>query len=217
MEMKAILLIGLGRFGQHVARKLHDLGHQVMAVDSDEGRVDTVLPFVTNAQIGDSTSRDFLSALDIPNFDVCIVAIGDNFQNSLETADLLKELGAKKVIARASRGVQEKFLLRCGADEVVYPEKQLAAWVAIRCTSEHILDYIELDGEYSIFELSVPGEWDGRSILQLDLRRKYGINVLGVRENGVLNMRVTPDTVLNCANPVLILGRQKEVQKCLHI
>ena len=119
--MKTILLIGLGRFGQHVARKLHGLGHQVMAVDSDEERVDTVLPFVTNAQIGDSTSREFLSALDIPNFDVCIVAIGDKFQNSLETADLLKELGAKKVIARASRGVQEKFLLRCGADEVVYP------------------------------------------------------------------------------------------------
>ncbi len=215
--MKTILLIGLGRFGQHVARKLHGLGHQVMAVDSDEERVDTVLPFVTNAQIGDSTSREFLSALDIPNFDVCIVAIGDKFQNSLETADLLKELGAKKVIARASRGVQEKFLLRCGADEVVYPEKQLAAWVAIRCTSEHILDYIELDKNYSIFELSTPEEWSGRSILQLDLRRKYGINVLGIRNEHGLNMSITPDMVLDETSSVLILGQQKEVQKCLHL
>ena len=215
--MKTILLIGLGRFGQHVARKLHGLGHQVMAVDSDEERVDTVLPFVTNAQIGDSTSREFLSALDIPNFDVCIVAIGDKFQNSLETADLLKELGAKKVIARASRGVQEKFLLRCGADEVVYPEKQLAAWVAIRCTSEHILDYIELDKNYSIFELSTPEEWSGRSILQLDLRRKYGINVLGIRNEHGLNMSITPDRVLDETSSVLILGQQKEVQKCLHL
>ena len=210
-------MIGLGRFGQHVARKLHGLGHQVMAVDSDEERVDTVLPFVTNAQIGDSTSREFLSALDIPNFDVCIVAIGDKFQNSLETADLLKELGAKKVIARASRGVQEKFLLRCGADEVVYPEKQLAAWVAIRCTSEHILDYIELDKNYSIFELSTPEEWSGRSILQLDLRRKYGINVLGIRNEHGLNMSITPDMVLDETSSVLILGQQKEVQKCLHL
>ena len=121
--MKSILLIGLGRFGQHIARKLYDLGHQVMAVDSEEARVNTVLPFVTNAQIGDSTSEEFLSALDVSSFDACIVTIGDDFQSSLETTDLLKELGAKKIIARASRGVQEKFLRRSGADEVVYPEK----------------------------------------------------------------------------------------------
>ena len=215
--MKSVLLIGLGRFGQHVARKLNDLGHQVMAVDSVEERVEAVLPFVTNAQIGDSTSREFLSSLDIPSFDACIVAIGDNFQNSLETADLLKELGAQKVIARASRGVQEKFLLRCGADEVVYPEKQLAAWTAIRCTSEHILDYIELDEDYSIFELTVPEEWRGKTILQLDLRKRYGINILGVRRAGRLDMGVGPDTVLDGGSPVLILGRQKEVNKFLRI
>ena len=215
--MKSVLLIGLGRFGQHVAQKLCDLGHQVMAVDSNEERVDAVLPYVTNAQIGDSTSREFLSALDIPSFDACIVAIGDNFQNSLETADLLKELGARKVVARASRGVQEKFLLRCGADEVVYPEKQLAAWTAIRCTSDHILDYIELDEDYSIFELSIPEQWQEKTVLQLDLRKKYGINVLGVRRLGKLNMSIGPDTMLDAESSVLILGRQKDVQKCLRI
>ena len=215
--MKSVLLIGLGRFGQHVARKLNDLGHQVMAVDSSEERVEGALAYVTNAQIGDSTSREFLSSLDIPSFDACIVAIGDNFQNSLETADLLKELGAQKVIARASRGVQEKFLLRCGADEVVYPEKQLAAWTAIRCTSEHILDYIELDEDYSIFELSIPEPWQGKSILQLDLRKRYGINVLGVRAEGQLHMNITPETVLDADRSVLILGRQKEVNKFLRI
>lgn len=215
--MKAILLIGLGRFGQHVARKLNDLGQQVMAVDSDEGRVDAVMPFVTNAQIGDSTNREFLAALDVPSFDACIVAIGDNFQNSLETTDLLKELGARKVIARASRGVQEKFLLRSGADEVVYPEKQLAAWTAIRCTSDHILDYIELDGDFSIFELAVPPEWVGKTILQLDLRKKYGLNVLALRSGGTLDMRVTPDTTLDAERSVLILGRPKDVQKCLRL
>ena len=215
--MKTVLLIGLGRFGQHVAKKLNDLGHQVMAVDSDEGRVDAVLPFVTNAQIGDSTNREFLSSLGIRNFDACIVAIGDNFQNSLETTDLLKDLGARKVIARASRGVQEKFLLRNGADEVVYPEKQLAAWTAIRCTSEHILDYIELDGDFSIFEISIPEDWAGKSILQLDLRRKYGINILGIRSSGPLNMSITPYTLLNQDSSILILGRQAEVQKCLRL
>ena len=215
--MKSVLLIGLGRFGKHIARKLNELNHQVMAVDSNEERVNSVLPFVTNAQIRDSTNEEFLSSLGIRNFDACIVAIGDNFQNSLETASLLKELGAKKVIARASTGVQEKFLLRNGADEVVYPEKQLASWTAIRCTSDNILDYIELDENYSIFELSVPSEWTGKSILQLDIRKKYGISILAIRENGKLHMNITPDTVLSAEKSILVLGAQKAIQKCFHI
>ena len=134
--MKTILLIGLGRFGHHIAMKLNELNHQVMAVDKDEDRVNAILPFVTNAQIGDSTSEEFLTAIGVRNFDVCIVAIGDNFQSSLETASLLKELGAKKVVARAARDVQAKFLLRNGADEVVYPEKQMAVWTAIRLSEQ---------------------------------------------------------------------------------
>ena len=215
--MKSVLLIGLGRFGKHIAIKLNDLNHQVLAVDNNEERVNEALPFITNGQIGDSTNREFLSSLGIRNFDTCIVAIGDNFQNSLETASLLKELGAKKVIARAATGVQEKFLLRNGADEVVYPEKQLAAWTAIRCTSEHILDYIELDQDYSIFELEVPLNWGGRTVLQLDIRKKYGINILGVRENGKLNMNITPDTVLDSRTSILVLGQQKAIQKCFRI
>mgnify|MGYP002511816817 CR=1 FL=1 len=215
--MKSILLIGLGRFGKHIAMKLYEMNHQIMAVDYNEGRVNSVLSFVTSAQIGDSTNEEFLSSLGIRNFDACIVAIGDDFQSSLETASLLKELGAKKVIARASRGVQEKFLLRNGADEVVYPEKQLASWTAIRCTSEHILDYIELDKDYSIFELSVPDMWNGRTILQLDIRKKYEINIMGIRENGRLNMNVAADTVLSREKSILVLGKQKAVQKCFHI
>ena len=124
--MKSILLIGLGRFGKHVAMHLHNLGHQVMAIDSTEERVNAVLPYVTEAQIGDSTNESFLSSLGIRNFDACIVAIGDNFQSSLETTSLLKELGAKLVVSRASSDVHQKFLLRNGADQVVYPEQQLA-------------------------------------------------------------------------------------------
>lgn len=212
--MKSVLIIGLGRFGRHIAMKLNDLNHQVMAVDQNEERVNAVLPFVTNAQIGDSTNEEFLSSLGIRNFDACIVAIGDNFQNSLETASLLKELGAKKVIARASRGVQEKFLLRNGADEVVYPEKQLAAWTAIRCTSEHILDYIELDKDYSIYELEIPSDWNGKTIIEVNIRKKFGINILGIRENGKLNMNITPDTILDSRKSVLVLGHQKQIQKC---
>ena len=215
--MKSILLIGIGRFGRHIAMKLNDLNHQVMAVDHNEERINGILPFVTSAQIGDSTNEEFLASLGIRNYDACIVAIGDDFQSSLETAYLLKELGARKVIARASREVQEKFLLSNGADEVVYPEKQLAAWTAIRCSSDHVLDYIELDDDYSIFELSIPHEWCGRTILQLDIRKKYNINILGIRENGKLNMNITPNTVLTNNKSMLVLGNERAIQKCFHI
>lgn len=214
--MKTILLIGLGRFGRHIAMKLNDLNFQVMAVDSNEERVNSVLSFVTNAQIGDSTNEEFLSSLGIGNYDVCIVAIGDDFQSSLETASLLKELGAKKVIADFP-GCAGKVSFEKWCREVVYPEKQLAAWTATRCTSEHILDYIELDADYSIFELTIPDNWNGKTILQLDIRKKYGINILGLREKGELSMDINPDTVLSKDKSILVLGKQKAVQKCFHI
>lgn len=117
--MKNVLLIGLGRFGSHIAKQLHSLGHEIMAVDVNEERVNKILPFVTNAQIGDSTDAEFLESLGVGNYDICFVTIGDSFQNSLETTSLLKELGAKLVISRAERDVQEKFLLQNGADKVV--------------------------------------------------------------------------------------------------
>lgn len=215
--MKSILLIGLGRFGRHIALKLNALNHQVMAIDHNEERVNALLPFVTNAQVGDSTNEEFLAALGVGNYDACIVAIGDNFQNSLETTYLLKELGARKIIARASKEMQEKFLLRNGADEVVYPEKQLAAWTAIRCSSEHILEYIELDDEYAIFEVEIPSDWSGKSILELDIRKKHGINILGVRTNGKLNMNITPNIVFGHGTSVLVLGQEKAVHKCFRI
>ena len=215
--MKSILLIGLGRFGQYTAMKLNSLNHQVMAVDSNETCINAILPYVTNAQIGDSTNAAFMSSLGIRDYDACIVAIGDNFQNSLETTCLLKELGAKKVIARASKEMQEKLLLRNGADEVVYPEKQLGAWTAIRCASDSILEYIELDEEYAIFELAIPPEWHGRTILELDIRRKYGINVLGIRENHKLNMNIQPNTALKRGTSMLVLGQERAVHKCFHI
>ena len=215
--MKSILIIGLGRFGRHVAMKLNEMNHQVMAVDASEERLNGALSFVTSGQIGDATDEGFLSSLGVGDFDACIVAIGDDFQSSLETTSLLKELGAKQVIARASTGVQEKFLLRNGADEVVYPEKQLANWTAIRCTSDHILDYVDLDGDWAIFELEVPEQWWGKTVLEVDIRRRHGINVLGVRQSGVMDMNVTPDTTLHPGASMLVLGTEKEIHRCFRV
>ena len=215
--MKSILLIGLGRFGKHIAMHLNQLGHQVMAVDNVEERVESVLPFVTNAQIGDSTNGDFLESLGIRNFDVCIVAIGNDFQSSLETTSLLKELGAKLVVARVARDVQEKFLLRNGADEVVYPEKQLAKWTAIRYSADHILDYIELDDDHAMFEIPVPPSWAGRSIGQIDIRKKYNINIMGIKRGGKLELSLSPDMVLTEGSTMLVLGKNRDLQKCFRI
>ena len=215
--MKNILLIGLGRFGRHIALQLNKLGHEVMAVDSNEERVNEILPIVTNAQIGDSTNTEFLKSLGIGNFDVCIVTIGGNFQNSLETTSLLKELGAKLVVSRAERDVQEKFLLRNGADEVIYPEKQVANWAAIRYTADHVRDYIEVDEAHAIFEVEVPKGWIGKTVGELDIRRKYSINIMATKENGKINMAVSPDTVLTDNITLLVLGAYKELQKCFRI
>ena len=172
--MKSFLLIGLGRFGRHIAMQLNAQGHQIMAVDSNEDRVNDVLDIVTNAQIGDSTNAEFLKALGVRNFDVCIVAISGDFQSSLETTSMLKELGAQLVVSRAERDVQAKFLLRNGADEVLYPEKQLAKWAAVRYGSDHLLDYIELDADNAIVEVEVPAEWAGKTVGEIDVRRKIG-------------------------------------------
>ena len=215
--MKSVLLIGLGRFGRGVAEKLNELHHQVLAVDKSEERVNEILPLVTDAQIGDATNETFLRSLGVDNFDVCIVTIGEDFQSSLETTSLLKELGARKVVSRASREVHKKFLLRNGADDVVYPEGQLAAWTAIRHTTEHVLDYIALDSEYAIYDLSVPEEWHGKNVGALDIRRKYNLNILAVRGKDQPSMVVTGDTVLMADQTILVLGKWKDIQKCFRI
>ena len=215
--MKSILLIGTNRLGSLLAREFHKLGHQVMAVDKDEDRINGVLPFVTDAQIGDSTNAAFLRSLGVGSFDACIVTIGGDFQSSLETTSLLKELGGRMVVARADREVQSKFLLRNGADEVISPEQQVAEWAAIRYASDHVLDYVKLDEDHAIFEVAVPKEWDKNSIEQINIRKQYGINILGVREEGRMNLSVTPETVLSNNMTMLVLGEKRAIQRCFRI
>ena len=215
--MKSILLVGLGRFGRHIAAKLNELGHEVMAVDHNEERINAILPYVTNALIGDSTNEEFLRSIGVANFDVCIVAIGDNFQSSLETTSLLKELGGKLVVSRATRDVHEKFLLRNGADKVVYPEKQLGIWTAITYSSEKVFDYIDLGENYVIMEVSVPDKWIGKTILDIDVRKNYNINILAVRDSGRLSMNITGNTVFESDQTLLVLGTNENIIDCFNI
>ena len=215
--MKSILLIGLGRFGRHVAEKLYELDHQVMAVDKQEDRVEAVMSYVTNAQIGDSTNMEFLETLGVSNFDVCIVAIASDFQSSLETTAYLKDLGAKMVVSRASRYVHARFLLRNGADEIVYPEKQVANWTAIRYSSEHIFDYVQISDTHAIFEIEMPQNWVGKTIGQVDIRKKFNINIMALKRDGKLDMAIRPDTMLTDDATMLVLGESRDIQKCFKI
>lgn len=211
--MKSILLIGAGRFGKNIAVQLQKMGHEVMLVDKCEGKINECLPYVTNALIGETTNELFLKTLGVRNFDVCIVTIGNDFQSSVETTALLKELGAKKVISRAERDLQEKILLRNGADEVIYPEKQVAMWTAIRYGSNYILDYTELDSEHAIYEVEVPNNWLGKTIGEIDVRKKYHINIVAIKIGDKLNAMITPNIELTKDMSLFIIGENKSVHK----
>ena len=215
--MKSILIVGVGRFGRKMIEKLNELNYEVMAIDRQESRINEILPLVTDAQIGDATNEDFLRTLGISDYDVCFVAIGEDFQSSLVATALLKELGAKMVVSRASSDVHKKFLLRNGADSVFFPAKQVADWAVIRYAADHVLDSIALDSDYSIYEVSVPEEWGGKTVGALDIRKKYSLNVLAIRGNDAVSMVVTSETMLQENQTILVLGKWKDVQRCFRI
>ena len=214
--MRTVLLIGVGRFGLRIAMRLAEMKVEVMAVDKNEERVKAAVPYVTSGVVGDSTSEEFLKTIGVRNFDECVVAIGDDVLASIETTCQLKELGAKRVIARASKDIHERLLLRNGADEIVFPEKQMANWTALRCGTENIFDYLELNDEYAVFDVKVPDAWCGKSIGQLDIRRRYRLTVMAVKRGSDMEIAVGTDYVLEPGETMLVLGRQDDVRKCFH-
>ena len=215
--MKSVLVIGLGRFGRHIARKLIEEGNTVLAVEKDEERADAAAGLIKNVQIADATDEDFMESLGVDNFDLCVVAIGDDFQSSLETTALLKEYGAPFVLSRAARDVHAKFLLRNGADDVIYPEKQTASWAAVRYSSDHVFDYIKLTPDHSIYETAVPESWVGRTVVQLAVRQKYRINILAIKRSGTLEPLPGPNHTFQSDETLLILGDDRDIQRFLHV
>lgn len=211
--MKSILIIGLGRFGRHMAKKFSEQNNDVMAIDINEERINNVLPVVTNALIGDATNEQFMETIGVRDFDLCVVAIGDNFQSSLETTALLKDLGAKFVLARASRDVHAKFLLRNGADDVIYTEKETAERLAVKYGSDNIFNYIELNGEYSIYEIAVPSSWLNKSILKVNVRSKYGISILATKQGNNIYPLPKPEHVFTDSESLMILGKNEDVSR----
>ena len=211
--MKSILVIGLGRFGRHMAKKFSEQNNDVMAIDINEERINNVLSVVTNALIGDATNERCMETIGVRDFDLCVVAIGDNFQSSLETTALLKDLGAKFVLARASRDVHAKFLLRNGADDVIYTEKETAERLAVKYGSDNIFNYIELNDEYSIYEIAVPSSWLNKSILKVNVRSKYGISILATKQGNNIYPLPKPEHVFTDSESLMILGKNEDVSR----
>lgn len=210
-----MLVIGAGRFGSQLAAKLTELGSEVLVVDKDEDAVMKVEPYVTRAQIGDCMDDDVLESLGVRNFDVCFVCISDNFQSSMEITSMLKEHGARTVVSKADRAIQAELLKKIGADEVVYPERDMAKRAAVRFSAKGAFDYIELSPEYAIYELTPPASWVGHSVRKMDVRSRHRINIIGVKENGRVMPMTSADHIFESDEHLIIAGEQRDILRMI--
>lgn len=213
--MKSILIIGMGKFGRHLCINLAQLGNQIMAVDEDEETLEDMMDYVVSAKIGDCTNETVLKSLGIRNFDICFVCIGTNFQSSLEITSMVKEMGGKYVVSKANRDIHAKFLLRNGADEVIYPDRDIAEKLAVRYSANHVFDYIELTEEFSIYEIPPLPEWVGKSILELSIRNKYHISILATKEGERAKLMPAADYVIQEDEHLMVIGKKADVDRLL--
>lgn len=210
---KSILIIGIGRLGAHLADKMQDLGHDVMLLDKKKESITRVATHFNDVKIADYTNEDVLSSLDIPSFDLCFVTVGDDLESSMIATVLLKKLGAKYVAARARDEVQCDLLKKIGADEVIYADGETADKLAIRHNGNNIFDYVELTGGYAIFEIPILKTWVGKSILELDVRKKYKMNIVAIKNNEVLNPSPMPDYKFAEGDHIFVIGKSRDVFK----
>lgn len=215
--MKSILVIGIGRFGRHLSRKLIELGNEVMIVDKNEDNLRELLPLATNVQIGDCTKEEVLRSLGISNFDLCFVCVGTDFQSSLEITSLLKDLGAKHVISKASRDIHVKFLLRNGADEVIDPERDVAEKLAVRYTANNLFDYFELTKDVSIYEIPPADSWIGKSIKEVNFRAKFHVSILATKVGDKVLPLPSADHIFKSGEHLMVMGRHNDVEKILKL
>lgn len=215
--MKSVLIIGLGRFGRHLAKELYLKDVDCFGVDINEDRVEMSMSYLVNAQIGDATDETFIESLGVDNYDCCVVTIGDNFQSSLVITTLLKEMGATYVISKAGNETHAKFLLKNGADELIFTEQETAERLATKLRYDNVFDCIELTDEYSIYEISVPESWVGKSIIEIDVRSKYNLNILATLNEGILSPMPSPHHVFTPYERIMVMGELKDIKKVAKI
>ena len=211
--MKSVLVIGLGRFGSHLSRKFIEEGNAVLAIEKDETRADWAVNIVNEIQIGDATNEDFIKSLGVNNFDICVVAVGDNFQTALEITVLLKDFGAEYIIARASRDVHRKLLLRNGADHVVYAEREIAEKIAIKYGAKNVFDYLELTPDIAIYEIKIPESWLNKTIIEKAVRTRYHVSILATKKNGRIFPLPPTNHVFAADETLIVMGTAKSIKE----
>ena len=211
--MKSLLIIGMGRMGRHLAHKLQALGNEVMIVDKDPDIIEALSDRFTDSNICDCTNEAVIETLGVDNFDICFVTIGEDFQASLVITSLLKQHGARMIVSKAKQDIQADLLRKIGADEVVRPEREIAEKLAVRYNSDNILDYIPLTAEYSLYELPVPGTWAGQTLAELNIRRKYQVNIIAVKRGELLDPNVGPDYRFSTSDHIILVGKSDAVFK----
>ena len=211
--MISVLLIGMGKFGRTLGEQLLDMGDEVMIVDKNEDIINKLAPRYTNALIADCMSLDNLETMDIPSFDACVVAIGEDFQASLEITSNLKDCGAKRIVSRATTAIQRKFLMRVGADEVIYPDMDIAEKLAVRLNSDNVINFVDLDAEYAIFEIKPPKKWLKKTLVEGNPRVNYGMNNLTIKKSGEIIYSITGDYTFREGDHIFVIGQSRDVFK----
>lgn len=211
--MKSFLIVGMGTFGHHLCRELAKQKCEVMVADAAAEAVEDVLHIVVSAKVGDCTNEEVLRSFGVADFDACFVCLSSDFKNSLQITSLLKELGAKKVFCKANDDIHAKFLLRNGADHVIYPEKEAAVSLAVSESSDDIFNCIPLTADYSIYEMSVFDKWVGKSLKELDIRGKYHLNVLAIKTETEMSPLPPAGYVFKAGEHIMVLGHVEDLRK----
>lgn len=209
--MKSILVIGMGRFGRHLATKMQELGNDVMVVDSHEEIIEDLASTFADCQIGDCTSEAVLKSLGVDNYDICFVTIGSNFQSSLVITSLLKKLGARFVVAKAKQDIQAELLHTIGANEVIYPERDIAEKLAIRYNAKNIFDFVQLTDEYAIYEIPALSAWVGKTIRELNIRQQYRVTIIAIKRGNSLNVAPGADYTFRSDDHIVVIGTSTDV------
>lgn len=213
--MKQFVVIGIGRFGEAVAETLSNLGHEVLVIDTDEDAIQKISDKVTHAVTADATDESVLKSLGVRNFDVAVVAIGSDIQSSIMTTLMLKELGIRYVVAKAQSELHARVLMKIGADKIVLPEKDMGERVAHNLISSNILDYIELSEEHSIIEYAVPESWIGKDLRDINMRLRYGVTVVAIRNINYEKVNISPkaDNEIKEGDIMIVIGNNNDLKK----
>ncbi|MCK5128880.1 MAG: TrkA family potassium uptake protein [Clostridiales bacterium] len=211
--MKQFAIIGIGRFGASIARTLFSLGHDVLVIDAQEESIEEISEYVTHAVIADATDEQTLIALGVRNFDVAVVTIGGDIQASILVCLLCKEMGIKTVIAKAQNELHARVLRKIGVDRVVFPERDMGMRLAHNLVSSNVLDFIELSNDHSLVEISVHDAWTGSSLKDLDMRVKFGVNVMAIKHGGIINISPRGEDIIESGDTLVVIGANEDIRK----